>query len=499
MNFKIPKLDFKQTTEVIVILVLLVALANIFGLGFSLVGYPTNDLVGYWSFDDDNKEVGLVFDGTDDYIDLGLTFGSTTIVSIDGSIDPYSTSASKILGSSNGGYAWIGASSSGASAYFYAGTGGSTFSTFSLSNVGQRVIMEFDNVDDEVSVNSEVKPIIGTISGGWGILIGTQSPNNDPNRYIKTTVYNVQVEQGGSLVRNLVAKTNGCFQDLVNDVEYCNLGAGDLSISDTVVYDASSNNNDGELVGSALIIDEELSLDGSGAVALIDSDSLGIGSDLYSISVFFNANSIDSDCTGSLNRLVTLHKGTPSTGIALGVMCSDELGFIYHDGTVHQTISYGAINTNEWYMQTVTYDGTDYRLYLNGILDQTVTDGNLMFSDSTAYIGDFKGDYGWGFNGLIDDVFIYNRVISDAEVMDLYLKKSEPSCSDGVQNQDEEGVDCGGSSCVQCSNGVVEMSYDAKLENDLVIENQQRESMSPFMDFICKIPILNMISGCDVQ
>ena len=71
---------------------------------------------------------------------------------------------------------------------------------------------------------------------------------------------------------------------------------------------------------------------------------------------------------------------------------------------------------NTWTHLTTTYDGTTLRLYVNGteVINQAVT-GSMPVSASPLRIG---GDSVWGeyLNGLIDEVRVYNRALSAAEI-----------------------------------------------------------------------------------
>lgn len=91
------------------------------------------------------------------------------------------------------------------------------------------------------------------------------------------------------------------------------------------------------------------------------------------------------------------------------------------DGTrhyYHPTNIY--LSTNKWVHVVATYDGTTQRIYVNGVQDGT---GQVISSDfgtasSHCTIGWVSGgDY---FTGSLDDVRVYNRALSTAEVQQLY-------------------------------------------------------------------------------
>ncbi|MFI7701790.1 LamG-like jellyroll fold domain-containing protein [Nonomuraea sp. NPDC049480] len=69
-----------------------------------------------------------------------------------------------------------------------------------------------------------------------------------------------------------------------------------------------------------------------------------------------------------------------------------------------------------WSHLTATYDGTTLRLYVNGTqISQRTAGGPIRTDNGVLRIG---GNSLWGehFNGLIDEVRIYNRALTDAEI-----------------------------------------------------------------------------------
>lgn len=76
-----------------------------------------------------------------------------------------------------------------------------------------------------------------------------------------------------------------------------------------------------------------------------------------------------------------------------------------------------AINT--WYLLTATWDNnTTSGISLNGAAKTTLAAGNT--SNLTRYIIAQRGDGAWKFNGKISTAFIYNKVLSDAEILQNY-------------------------------------------------------------------------------
>jgi len=74
-----------------------------------------------------------------------------------------------------------------------------------------------------------------------------------------------------------------------------------------------------------------------------------------------------------------------------------------------------------WYFVVATYDGTNLKMYINGVLETTQphsTAGNIKYiSDSIVSIGNrsvyYIGEYA---NGKISNVQIYNRALTESEI-----------------------------------------------------------------------------------
>jgi hypothetical protein len=75
---------------------------------------------------------------------------------------------------------------------------------------------------------------------------------------------------------------------------------------------------------------------------------------------------------------------------------------------------------NVWYNVVGTYDGSNMRLYVNGVLKNTKPQtGTLATNTETAKIGTWQGtDY--NLTGRVSNVSIYNRVLTAAEVLENY-------------------------------------------------------------------------------
>jgi len=108
---------------------------------------------------------------------------------------------------------------------------------------------------------------------------------------------------------------------------------------------------------------------------------------------------------------------------------SDNLRWELHDNITGTWIdaqgegglSLPAPNDDEWHYIVSTYDGRYFRTYIDGELKREFEWGEIDITENSnpVGIGESPGWNRW-FNGLIDEVCIYNRALSAEEISDLY-------------------------------------------------------------------------------
>ena len=80
-----------------------------------------------------------------------------------------------------------------------------------------------------------------------------------------------------------------------------------------------------------------------------------------------------------------------------------------------------ALEPNKWTHVVGTYDGTKIQIYINGVLvATTINSGSISGFNSSMMLGVYQSIY-WA--GSIDELYIYNRPLSQAEVTQLYNLK----------------------------------------------------------------------------
>ena len=79
--------------------------------------------------------------------------------------------------------------------------------------------------------------------------------------------------------------------------------------------------------------------------------------------------------------------------------------------------------TNTWTHLTLTYNGSALTLYQNGVAVATSNVSGTLSSDTeTLQIG--GSQFGEYFKGLIDEVRVYSRALSDSEIQTIYQQES---------------------------------------------------------------------------
>ena len=135
---------------------------------------------------------------------------------------------------------------------------------------------------------------------------------------------------------------------------------------------------------------------------------------------------IDSWTTTPYTTLFAKGPGPSWAQIYLGVLrysATDELVLALANGSSSTTSSLrtGPLSLDTWYHMAGTWDGTTAYVYLNGnlvdSLNTTITPPNTV---------GYRTDIGWGnystrhFDGIIDEVRIYDRALTPAEVLQNY-------------------------------------------------------------------------------
>jgi hypothetical protein len=85
-------------------------------------------------------------------------------------------------------------------------------------------------------------------------------------------------------------------------------------------------------------------------------------------------------------------------------------------------------NANDWHNVTMTYDGTNMAIYVDGSLGtSTPVSGSIYNWNKNACIGACANDLSRPFMGMMDEMYLFNRALSASEVGTLASSVPEPS------------------------------------------------------------------------
>jgi hypothetical protein len=93
------------------------------------------------------------------------------------------------------------------------------------------------------------------------------------------------------------------------------------------------------------------------------------------------------------------------------------------------------LSINTWYHLVDTYDGTYQKLYLNGVLKAIRTPSGKNTIKTNFFIGYIGASCCQNWNGYIDDLGIYNRALTLAEVQTLNNSAVMPTAKKPVSKK----------------------------------------------------------------
>lgn len=217
--------------------------------------------------------------------------------------------------------------------------------------------------------------------------------------------------------------------------------SSDLDLNDGLVgwypfngnaSDASGNGNDCTVMGASLTKDRygvennAYKFDGDD---WIESKNIVPTYNVVSFVAWFKATDVRGNKSGAI---VSLPRAPGGTGTRLGFHYPNKSiggGFNPPNIVIDHRHTTEPLKLEQWYHGAVTNSGRELRLYLNGNLCASKKyDERSLSSSQNLLIGkelhEKAGISGMRFfNGSIDDVRIYNRTLSDSEILAIYNLK----------------------------------------------------------------------------
>ncbi|MHC4103910.1 MAG: LamG-like jellyroll fold domain-containing protein [Planctomycetota bacterium] len=195
--------------------------------------------------------------------------------------------------------------------------------------------------------------------------------------------------------------------------------------SGNVVKDSAGNNN-GTLVGdpqwqtSAGKIGGALEFDGDGDFVKIGAESNFDMADQITVSAWIKVNQFDREWQA------VIAKGDSAWRIQRN-QNEDSLEFACTGLKIPSGAPWGnlygkrSVNDGQWHHIAGIYDGSKMYLIIDGDLDSSQpASGRINTNNEPVYIGENSENKGRFWNGLIDDVRVYNYALRKVEVAEIY-------------------------------------------------------------------------------
>jgi hypothetical protein len=258
--------------------------------------------------------------------------------------------------------------------------------------------------------------ITGILAIFWGMEVFGGDLSTDNLTVNDKATFRGSVEAGGVSVSS---PTNGLMLFF------------NFTTNTTPVEDLSGNNNTGTVSGATWtasgMTNGAYSYDGSDdRITVADSETID-PSDEITISAWIKMN---SDNPGK--SILGKHIDDSTRGYFAQInYYTTSLNFYVSVNNTHQgVLSTYVMTTGVWHMVTGTYDGSHVRVYIDGSeKDSTELSGTMDNNSEPLSVGCLSANGATQdfFDGLIDEVRVYNRALSADEIKGLYYYYSPSS------------------------------------------------------------------------
>jgi prepilin-type N-terminal cleavage/methylation domain-containing protein len=232
----------------------------------------------------------------------------------------------------------------------------------------------------------------------------------------------VTVNSGaGALVGDVIINTLGKVTTRVEKglVGYWHFDEG----TSTVAYDASGSGNNGTLTNgptwqTSTNCKAGGCLDFDGVDDNVSTSTVPNLTGGFSFSVWVKTPILQD---ASYDSVVSKFSSSPYNGWFLRRSANNSVMYfsLYNGGSAY-SVSDSTLVANTWMYYAGTFDGANLKLYVNGVLKGTRTGAVVGNATSNFVIGGNYGGPSETWNGMIDEVRLYNRALSADEVLNIY-------------------------------------------------------------------------------
>ena len=290
---------------------------------------------------------------------------------------------------------------------------GNGVGTYGCKDVGVGVLND-DNGFEDLFVTDDTSSLGGEgntvyIADHIGLSVVQESKYDELNSNYLTYAYDT-------------AGANFTFDELVSN----NITSVTTNSDGSLIYVGTNSGGITEINSSNQVSDHfykggSASFDGTeDYVSVNDDSSLELGSNNFTFSIWVNTDVLD----GNFDTIFYKDRnGLDERSYGLYKWNTDNFWFgISSDGSSFSSISSSTpLSINTWYHIAVTRRNNNVSMYVNGIYeDSMVFAGSAYDNSNLLLIGDdSSNDY---FDGLIDEIIIYNKSLTAEEINSTYQR-----------------------------------------------------------------------------
>jgi len=163
------------------------------------------------------------------------------------------------------------------------------------------------------------------------------------------------------------------------------------------------------------------------------ADAIGDGSASFNGSTDYIdlGDSTDFDITNSITLSSWVNFNSTSTNVILARDDNTNENFILYgwsDGKIYgqiriggvgKTVDGGTYSLNVWYHVALTYDGSSLKIYVNGILQDTLSASGSIDNDDVSFEIGRKGNNAFHFDGKISQVGVWQGALTQAQIQSV--------------------------------------------------------------------------------
>jgi len=199
---------------------------------------------------------------------------------------------------------------------------------------------------------------------------------------------------------------------------------------DGTCKDSSAYGNHGVVQSATTVISDRLSQDkdaafrfgSNGEITISAVNPRLVGNQPFSISLW--TKPFGTRYTKN-NSGVLVSIGGDNENSASGLFVKGDSNLLTFVNPNPSVTSAAGLNPNQWHHVVATYDGKEMSLYVNNVLDGKAASSINLGESNTIRIGYWRDQnrQWYHYEGLIDEVMIYNRPLSSGEASTLYQQK----------------------------------------------------------------------------